>query len=132
MTVQRPNRFIPIEPVQKPAEKTPVRDRGSVRDGGRPEFAQILEQELSGGGVQFSAHARTRLEQRNIEIRPGDLEKLNSAVQEIARKGGRNSVVYYRDIAFVTNVPNRTVITAIPVEDEMQVLTNIDSAVTIR
>lgn len=93
-----------------------------------PGFDEILAGEI-GGSVKLSAHARERLRTRGIELGGVELERLGQAMDRIARKGGRESLVLGEQAAFVVSVPNRTVITAIP-RDELQdnVFTNIDSA----
>jgi len=104
-------------------------------------FRTLLGQELSRPSannqnqnqvLKLSAHAAQRLEQRNIELGPEEIKKMENAIAELERKGGRNAVMFYRDTAFLTSVANRTIITAIPLQEDIHVLTQIDSAVTIR
>ena len=70
-----------------------------------------------------------RLSQRQIAVTPEMQQRLEGAVDKLAAKGGRESIVLMDRMAFVVSVTNRTVITAVD-QDGMrdQVFTNIDSA----
>lgn len=123
-------RFIPIEPVEKlrQAPKT-----GQLTKKSPTDFADLLKQELGKDKpIKMSAHAEQRLKERNITLTKEDLERMQDAFDVLAEKGGRNSVVFYKSSAFVASVPNRTVITAMDLDEDMQVITNIDSAVHVK
>jgi flagellar operon protein len=84
--------------------------------------------------IHFSKHALQRLEKRQIELAPEQNRRLESAVHAAADKGARQSLVMMDGIAFVVNVHNRTVVTALDLTGEAKgaatpVFTNIDSAV---
>ena len=71
-----------------------------------------------------------RLSQREISITPETQQRLEGAVDRLAAKGARESVVLVDRMAFVVSVSNRTVITAVDQAGmKDQVFTNIDSAV---
>jgi flagellar operon protein len=71
-----------------------------------------------------------RLSQREIGVTPEMQQRLEGAVDRLAAKGGRESVVLVDRLAFVVSVANRTVITAVDQAGMRdQVFTNIDSAV---
>jgi flagellar operon protein len=71
-----------------------------------------------------------RLSQRQIQITPEMQTRLEGAVDRLAGKGGRDSVVLMDGNAFLVSVTNRTVITAVDrTAMRDQVFTNIDSAV---
>lgn len=89
-------------------------------------FDQVLTAELS--DVKFSAHALQRLESRNISISPDVIQRLGKAVELAQQKGAKESLVMVNSIAFIVNIPNKTVVTAVS-QDANQVFTNIDSAV---
>ena len=94
-------------------------------------FEQALNQAM--GGVKFSQHAMQRLQTRNINMTPTQMDQLQSAVDKAAEKGARESLILMnKDLAFVVSVRNRTVITAMDgasIKDN--VFTNIDSAVIV-
>lgn len=95
-------------------------------------FAKVLDQKLPDQGVKFSNHAQERLRSRNINFSDNDLAKLEGAVNSVAQKGGRESLVMMGDAALVVSIKNRTVVTALD-KSQMQgnVFTNIDSAVFV-
>jgi len=94
-----------------------------------PAFSQILSTKLE-SEVKFSSHASTRLKSRNIDITPEIMGKLEKAVSGAANKGAKDSLILMKDLAFIVNIPNRTVITAMDGESlKENVFTNIDSAV---
>ncbi|HUI10297.1 MAG TPA: TIGR02530 family flagellar biosynthesis protein [Bacteroidota bacterium] len=98
---------------------------GGVRDGA---FDAILQKELK--DLKFSKHAQDRIASRNIQLSPDDVAALGAAVAKAGDKGGKDSLVLLRDMAFIVNVPNRTVVTAMDAgQMKENVFTNIDSAV---
>ncbi len=91
-------------------------------------FRDLFENEA--GILKFSAHAQTRLASRDIALSSNDLQRLEQAVAKVGQKGGKDSLIVLRDMAFIVSVANNTVITAIGgVSAENIVFTNIDSAV---
>ena len=79
--------------------------------------------------VLFSAHAETRMRERGINLTDSDLQKLDTAVSDLEKKGARESLVYMDGTAFVVSVRNRTVITAMDgSRPQDNIITNIDSA----
>ena len=91
-------------------------------------FDSIFKEELE--KVKFSNHAIKRLESRNIQLSDEDLTKIQSAVDKAESKGSKDSLVMMNKTAFIVNIPNRTVVTAIEVANSNEsVFTNIDSVV---
>jgi len=96
-------------------------------------FADILQQKLVPQTVKFSAHALQRLQEREIELKPHEVEKLAEAMQKAGQKGARSTLLLYQDMAFIASVKNNTIITAVNGENlKDHVFTNIDSAVLIK
>jgi len=119
-------RFGPLGPPPTPARTT--RPEGAPGEFGRV-FADKLGTE-QGASVKWSAHARQRIEQRQIPVTAEVQARLEGAVDKAAAKGARESLVLMDELAMVVSVTNRTVITAVDrggMRD--QVFTNIDSAV---
>ena len=81
--------------------------------------------------VKLSAHAMDRMDKRDITLTDEDMVKINDAVDTLEKKGARESLLLYKDAAFVASIRNRTIITAMR-EQEIETITNIDSAVKIR
>ena len=94
----------------------------------KDSFQSIFQQEVD--TLKFSNHAMKRLESRNIQLSPNDMTKIQTAVDKAQSKGSKDSLVMMDSTAFIVNIPNRTVVTAVPVgEDNENVFTNIDSVV---
>lgn len=123
--------FFP-NPVQVPVSRTPGTQKPSAIGGSDTPFAKVLDGKLPSSGVTFSQHAQDRLKSRGISLSTDDMQKLEGAVDSVAQKGGKDSLVLVGDAALVVSVKNRTVVTALD-RNAMQgnVFTNIDSAVII-
>lgn len=108
-----------------------VGNNESVRrtaDPVKSSFDSIFQEELE--KVKFSNHALKRLESRNIQLSENDLSKIQNAVEKAESKGAKDSLVMMDNTAFIVNIPNRTVVTAMEVSDTNEnVFTNIDSVV---
>ncbi|HHX88071.1 MAG TPA: hypothetical protein GX693_07855 [Firmicutes bacterium] len=93
-------------------------------------FKQILESAYKQTEIIFSAHARSRLENRKIKLGLEDLKKITRAMDKAEAKGARSPLLLYKNIALVASIPNRTIITAVDGAGEKeQIYTGIDSAV---
>ncbi|MGF9695566.1 TIGR02530 family flagellar biosynthesis protein [Paenibacillus sp. MABNR03] len=91
-------------------------------------FAQVLEDNL----LKLSNHAAKRLEQRGIELKSEQMRQIGTALDKAAAKGAKESLILMQDMAFIVNVKNRTVVTAMDSESmKDNVFTQIDSAVII-
>ncbi len=98
-----------------------------------PDFGTLLKEQLhKNSPVEFSKHAKERVEQRGIQITPTLLEDLNNAISKARDKGAKDVVIIDAKQAFIVNVPNNIVVTTISGEEMKEnVFTNIDSAVII-
>ena len=95
-------------------------------------FKDILKSEVSKGESEFviSNHAAQRLRDRNISLNANDMEKINEGINKAAQKGCRDSAILYKDSMFITNIKNRTIITAVNKDSSKEnVFTNIDSVI---
>jgi len=114
-----------------------LKDNSSSRKVGQSSgqsFAEILEQKqlTEDSAVKFSKHAAGRLNDRNIELSDNQLDRLNAGMQKASAKGINESLVLMDQLAFIVNVKNNTVITAMDqTEAEENVFTNIDGAVIV-
>lgn len=91
-------------------------------------FDLIFQKELS--KLKFSGHALKRLEMRNIKLSEDELNKIETAMEKAEMKGAKDSLVMMDDKAFIINIPNKTVVTALNMDKEADnVFTNIDSVV---
>lgn len=94
-------------------------------------FEEILNAKQSvDAELKFSKHANERLMSRNIDLSEEQLERLTLGTKKAQEKGINESLVMIDDIAFIVNVKNNTVITAVN-DGEDKIFTNIDGAVII-
>ena len=98
-------------------------------------FEEILEQKQDVTGsseLKFSKHASMRLNDRHINLSQEQNERLENGVLKASEKGINESLVILDSLAFIVNVPNRTVVTAIDQsESNDNIFTNIDGAVIV-
>lgn len=98
-------------------------------------FQEVLRQKSLSGvesveELKFSKHASGRLADRGIELSNGQLERLSDGVRKAGQKGIKDSLVIVDELAFIVNVPNNTVVTAMnSTETDDNVFTNINGAV---
>ena len=94
-------------------------------------FKQLLEQNLKvNGGVEFSKHAVTRVEQRNIQLDFNSLQRLNEGVKIAQQKGLDDTLILIDKTAFIVSAQNNKVITTVSEADLTgNVFTNIDGTV---
>lgn len=81
-------------------------------------------------GLKFSKHASMRLNEREITLTQNQSTRLENGVDAASKKGINDSLVLVDNLAFIVNVPNKTVVTAMDqTETNSNVFTNIDGAV---
>jgi len=118
----------PIQAPVRPKQTTTPPGAGTV--GGVSPFAKVLDEKLPGQPVRLSQHAQERLKSRGITLSDADMRQLEGAVDSVAQKGGKESLIMMGDAALVVSVKNRTVVTAMDRQGmKGNVFTNIDSAV---
>ena len=95
-------------------------------------FQEILEQKKDlASEVKFSKHANQRLESRNINLSEEQLGRLNQGVTQARDKSINESLVMMDNLAFIVNVKNNTVVTALEQNEANNIFTNIDGAVIV-
>jgi flagellar operon protein len=100
---------------------------GKIRESGG-SFKTIFEKEVE--KVKFSNHALQRLNSRNIQLSDVQKDRISDAVNRAEGKGSKDSLVIMDDTAFIVNIPNKTVVTAMNITHSgSDVFTNIDSVV---
>ncbi len=94
-------------------------------------FQEVLQKKvLTDDNLRFSKHASTRLRQRGIDLTDGQLERLMDGTRKAGQKGIKDSLVIVDELAFIVNIPNSTVVTAMDSKDAVEnIFTNIDGAV---
>lgn len=135
MKLQNSN-FLSIEQLQ---DQYLNRNR-KIQDAQNPQglsFQEILDARTSAeteetGILKFSRHAANRLTDRNIELTAGQMERLNDGTKKAGEKGIKESLVIVDQLAFIVNIQNNTVVTAMDQsETQDNIFTNIDGAVII-
>ena len=133
MDIQK-NNFLSIEQVkdqylnQKKTVTTPVTPSISFNDILKAKSLETAEPKE----LRFSKHAANRLIDRNISLSDEQKQRLTDAAVKAGEKGIKESLVLMDSLAFVVNIPNNTVITALDKsETDLNVFTNIDGAVII-
>lgn len=82
--------------------------------------------------LKFSKHADQRLADRNISLSRQQLKRLEDGTEAASAKGIKESLMLMDDLAFIVNVKNNTVITAMSKNDENErIFTNIDGAMFV-
>lgn len=129
------NQFSSIEQVTgKYLNKNALKKAASAEG---KSFVEILKQKQldsveSSNELKFSKHANERLSSRNISLTDEQMVRLQDGARQASEKGINESLVLVDDLAFIVNVKNNTVITAMDQRNSVDnVYTNIDGAVVI-
>lgn len=126
------SQFLSLEQLQDRYLNQNRQTQSSVTQSGL-RFQDILTQKTevaTESEVKFSKHAANRLVDRNIELTKEQVERLYQGTVKASEKGINESLVIVDSLAFIVNVPNNTVITAMDqTETDENVFTNIDGAV---
>ena len=129
------NNFASIESMREQLmQQVPKKTGSSGEQSQEVSFDQILagkQQEVSkqiDSELKFSKHANERLARRNIDLSKEQVARLENGTNKAREKGIKETLVMVDDLAFIVNVKNNTVITAVN-DTEDAVFTNIDGAV---
>ena len=110
-----------------------LQNTSSVQTGFDNILNRKIEEKISNdseGDVKFSKHAMNRLENRNISLSDMQMNRLNEGTRKAGEKGIKESLVLVDELAFIVNVSNKTVVTAMDqTSNEENIFTNIDGAV---
>lgn len=110
---------------KKPTADT---DNSSKSELSFQEVLSSTSRKKQAEGLRFSKHANERLANRNINLSEDQMERLESGTTKAREKGIQESLVMVDGLAFIVNVKNNTVITAVG-DSSDSVFTNIDGAV---
>ena len=103
------------------------------KDNGQA-FADILKEKSIGSNekLKFSKHADERLATRNISLTREQVERLSEGTRKAEEKGINESLMLMDGLAFIVNVKNNTVVTAMDSSNtDERIFTNIDGAVIV-
>lgn len=129
------NQFLSIKQLQG-QYFTQTKQNGMTAEENGLSFQDVLNRTAkdakNAGEVKFSRHAASRLAERNIELTDRQIRRLQEGAAKADAKGINESLVLVDQLAFIVNIPNHTVVTAMNrTEAEESVFTNIDGAVII-
>lgn len=94
-------------------------------------FKDILNETINKQeNYTISKHASERL--KNLDFNDEDMKNIGEGFKIAEEKGSKNSVILYKNVALITSIENKTVITAIENErSKNNIYTNIDSVVIL-
>lgn len=126
-----------INGLQYPIGNFPIENEKSkktletLENSNKVNFSNLLKEKINKPvGFTISKHAAERMENSNMN--PSDMKKINEAINMATEKGVKNCLIVYRDVAMITSVENRTVITAVDKSRAKDnVFTNIDSVILL-
>ncbi len=129
------NQFLSIEQITDQYLNKPQNANQTQNSG--VSFQEVLRQKQSqavmdSSELRFSKHAANRLNDRNISLTDSQNVRLENGVRQAQEKGITESLVLIDSLAFIVNIPNKTVVTALEqAEANGNIFTNIDGAVII-
>ena len=117
----------PLEALVTPANS----HRKSISVSKQESFKELFHKELYGElNYKISAHAQERVEA--LELSQGDLKNVGCGIDKAKNKGSKNTLILYKDIAFIASCENKTLITAVEkARAKDNIFTNIDSMVML-
>ncbi len=120
--------IIPTQGKQNPGQNQVQKPENKAFE--RTLMEAVQRQQALNQTVKISSHASDRMIQRDITLSDEDLSKINDAVNRLETKGAKESLLLYKDLAFIASIKNKTIITAMS-GNEVDTVTNIDSFVKI-
>ena len=124
------NGFHSIEQVTDTYLKNGIRESGKTAEISFDEVLRAKQEALE--PLKFSKHATNRLNDRNISLSEDQTKRLTDGVSKAGEKGINESLVLVDSLAFIVNVPNKTVVTAMDQSDAGEnIFTKIDGAVIV-
>lgn len=123
-----------IPNVTKLPNQNKVDQSNKLGKGEASEFQNLLKEQTQAAplhsGINISTHAAKRLQERQIDFDGNEYMKIKEAISRLKEKGGKDSLVITNKAAYIVDVKNNKVVTAV---DKMNmnenVFTKIDSTV---
>lgn len=105
---------------------------GGVANRPKPEASQGFR-ELLDGRVTFSQHAKARMRERQLTLKPEDMRLLAGAMDEAKKSGASKAAVVMPHGIFIVAPDKGTVVTTLEHNQggAMQVITNVDALVMV-
>lgn len=104
------------------------------KESGTSEFQGLLHEIENSkplhSGISLSSHAAKRLQERQIDFDNSEYVKVREAISKLKDKGGKDSLVVTDKAAYIVDVKNNKVVTAVDKNSMNEnVFTKIDSTV---
>jgi flagellar operon protein len=126
-----------IPQVTKIPSKKDVNQSNKLEKGVPSEFKNLLDEKIGQSsqnqhGIQLSKHALKRLQERSLEMDSDEFFKIKNAMEQLKAKGGRDSLVITDNAAYILDINNNKIVTAIDKENMNEnVFTKIDSTMIL-
>lgn len=119
---------------QVPGQKKVDVSNQLPKEGGVSEFKGLLKEientKPPHSGISLSSHAAKRLQERKIDFDNSEYLKVREAINKLKNKGGKDSLVVTQKAAYIVDVKNNKVVTAVDKGSMNEnVFTKIDSTV---
>jgi flagellar operon protein len=99
------------------------------------DFEKVLAEKLKADapyGIKVSQHAQRRIAERKLDLDAQEFFKLRNAFETLKNKGGKDSLVITPKAAYIVDVDQRSIVTAMDKNDMAEnVFTKIDSTLFI-
>jgi flagellar operon protein len=122
-----------VDPIRSNSTRPvqPAQGQNKPQTGVQKQDGQSFSDVLSNvENLRFSNHAQKRLQNRNINLDQDGIARLAGAVDKAEKRGGKESLVMVDNLAFIVNVKERLVVTALDEQSRGEgVFTQIDSVV---
>lgn len=122
-----------VDGIHRNTLNSPKINANKAKDQGVQSFRDILRTSIKNNdNIKFSKHATQRMFERDIILSTDQLQRMENALKEAKDKGVKDSLILMEDMAFIVNIPSKTVITAMNnTNKNKNIFTNIDSAIII-
>jgi len=131
------NNFL-IPNVSKIGTEKAVDVSNKLEKNSQSEFSNLLNEQIGKNngtgtdGLNLSVHAARRLKERGMEIDGNEFLKIKNAMNMLRDKGGQDSLIITGKGAYIVDVENRKIVTAMDKDSMTQnVFTKIDSTMIV-
>ena len=127
-----------IPNVSKIGTEKAVDVSNKLEKNSQSEFSNLLNEQIgknsetANDGLNLSVHAARRLKERGMEIDGNEFLKIKNAMNMLRDKGGQDSLIITGKGAYIVDVENRKIVTAMDKDSMAQnVFTKIDSTMIV-
>ncbi len=111
-------------------------NKNKLNQGQISEFKELLGKQIDHTqkqhGIKLSMHAARRLNERQLSVDGDEYFKIKDAISKLKTKGGQDSLVITGQGAYIVDVKNNTIVTAMDRSQMAEnVFTKIDSTIFV-